>query len=469
MSHRLPLAPALLSAFLLAGPALPAAAAAEPIDVSPDRPQYFRHGGRDVLLLGGSREDNLFQIPELEEHLDLLVSAGGNYVRSTMSSRDEGDAWPFAFDEGKGAYDLDRWNEEYWTRFERLLDGAERRGIVVQVEIWATFDFYREPWSRNPFNPRNNLSYTAERTKLPVEVPTHPTWRENRFFWSVPDQDHNVPVLGYQQRFVDRLLAHTLRRGNVLYCMDNETSVTAGWGRFWATYVRKKAEEAGRRVHTTEMWDPWDLDHVSHRETFDRPELYTFVEISQNNHQRAEAHWRNALRAIERLRRAGRLRPVTNVKVYGADGGQHGGGTDEAVAKFVRNAFLGSAAVRFHRPPTGLGLGETARAVIRGVRDLSERMPFLDAAPRNDLLGDREENEAYCRALPGRAWAVYFPDGGRVRLDTSGAATPLTLRWLDLVRARWSEERPVDGGGTLTLEAPGAGHRVALVTAPTPR
>jgi hypothetical protein len=241
--------------------------------------------------------------------------------------------------------------------------------------------------------------------------------------------------------------------------------VTAAWGRFWATYIRKRAEEAGRGVHTTEMWDPWDLEHVSHRETFDHPELYSFVEISQNNHQRGQAHWDGALRQIERLRRTRRLRPVTNVKVYGADGGPHGGGTAEGIAKFVRNALLGSAAVRFHRPPSGLGLGEEARAVIRGVRDLADRMPFLDAQPRNDLLGERGENEAYCRALPGRAWAVYFPDGGRVRLDVGVVDAPLSLRWLDLLRARWSEGRTV-GGVPLVLEAPGAGHWVALVSAP---
>lgn len=31
-----------------------------------------------MLLLGGSAIDNLFQIPGIEEHLDLLASVGGN-------------------------------------------------------------------------------------------------------------------------------------------------------------------------------------------------------------------------------------------------------------------------------------------------------------------------------------------------------------------------------------------------------
>ena len=50
-------------------------------------PRYWQLGGRPVLLLGGTVKDCLFQIPDLEAHLDLLHSVGGNYVRNTMSDR----------------------------------------------------------------------------------------------------------------------------------------------------------------------------------------------------------------------------------------------------------------------------------------------------------------------------------------------------------------------------------------------
>jgi hypothetical protein len=454
-------APSLLVSSAVAAGDGPVAGAIAP---SASHPRYWARGGDTVLLLGGSKEDNLFQVPDLEEHLDLLAASGGNYVRCTMSSRDEGNVWPFHYDAARGLYDLERWNDEYWARFERFLAETDRRGIVVQVEIWATFDFYRENWDVNPFNPENNVNYTPERTKLPVEVPTHPVFCDNRFFWSVPDHDNNMPVLEFQQRFVDKLLSYTFRHGNVLYCMDNETSVTAAWGRFWSTYIKKRAAEAGVVVQTTEMWDPWDLDHISHRETFDHPETYSFVDISQNNHQRGQAHWDNGLRQIDRLQKAGHLRPVTNVKTYGADGSRHGGDTNEAVAKFIRSACFGSAAVRFHRPPSGIGLSETAQAVIRSVRDLSDRMAWFDAAPRNDLLRDRDENEAYCRAVPGRGYTVYFPDGGGVTLDLSALEGEASLTWLEVLEGRWSTPRAVAGGAPLPLDTPGPGHWIALIT-----
>lgn len=73
-----------------------AADAGDRIAVFEGNPWYWQYKGEPVMLLGGSVEDNLFQIPDLEKHLDLLASVGGNYVRNTMSSRDPGNVWPFA-------------------------------------------------------------------------------------------------------------------------------------------------------------------------------------------------------------------------------------------------------------------------------------------------------------------------------------------------------------------------------------
>ncbi len=43
---------------------------ADRIQPYPQNPFYWQYKGKPVLLLGGSVEDNLFQIPDLEAHLD---------------------------------------------------------------------------------------------------------------------------------------------------------------------------------------------------------------------------------------------------------------------------------------------------------------------------------------------------------------------------------------------------------------
>jgi len=431
------------------------------IHPSTTHPGYWMFNGVKVLLLGGSVEDNLFQIDGLEEHLDLLKSVGGNYVRNTMSSRDPGNLWPFAKNRD-GLYDLNQWNEDYWQRFERFLRLTSEREIFVQIEIWATFDFYRDNWEVNPYNPKNNVNYDQRRSKLPLVVDSHPVYTENNFFRSVPSKMNIAPVLWFQKRFVDRILSTSLKFGHVLYCMDNETSVTSEWARFWARYIRRAARLAGRTVQTTEMWDPHDLGHPMHFETFDYPDIFTFVDISQNNHQSGDDHWRNGLKQIDYLKAMNLHRPVNNVKIYGNDGGRHKT-TRDAVESFCRNILFGAASARFHRPTSGQGLNGIAQSVIRSVRLLSESMDFFNGRPMNDLLGGREANEAFCRAVPGGEAVVYFTEGGEVTLDTSSMARPLRLRWMAVLESEWSDPQVLAAQGQLKLKCPGPGHWFALV------
>ena len=430
------------------------------IDISRNHISYWSYNGEDLLLLGGSIQDNLFQIPDLEEHLDLLVSVGGNYVRNTMSSRDSGNVWAFAQQED-GIYDLDRWNDEYWRRFSTFLEETSKRDIVVQIEIWATFDYYGANWDINPFNPKNNINYEPRRSKLPEVVDSHPIFTENNFFRSVPSQMCLVPVLWYQQLFVDKILSFTLKYDHVLYCIDNETSVTSDWAKYWAENIHKQAYLAGKKVHVTEMWDPWELSHPLHSETINNPDLFTFIEISQNNHQTGDDHWEKGLAAIERLKRLSNLRPVNNIKIYGNDGGRHKT-TRDAVESFVRNLLMGCASARFHRPGSGQGLNETAQAVIKGIREVTEKTEFLNGEPSNDILLERSEREAYCRAIPGSEYILYFPRKGSVSLDLTGFRTVPEIEWLDLLGGKWLPPVSLDRG-MINIETPDDGHWIAVI------
>ena len=433
-----------------------------PIRPSTIFPQYWNMNGQEIMLLGGSAEDNLFQIDSLENHLDLLIASGGNYVRNTMSSRDVGNDWPFAKNED-GVYDLYKWNDDYWSKFAKFLELCHQKEIVVQIELWATFDFYRDNWKVNPFNPTNNTSYTQERVHLPLEVNSHPTHTENNFFRSIPSKESNLKLLEFQQKLVDKLLSYSLQYGNVLYCMDNETSVTAEWGKFWSLYVKKVAKENGKQVYTTEMWDPWNLDHVAHRETFDHPEIYDFVDISQNNHNSGDVHWENGIKQIDRLKSNGFLRPLTNVKIYGNDEGPHQT-TQNGIESFARNVLFGAASCRFHRPSTGQGLNATAQNVIRSMRSMVERSSFFGGQPANHLLASRSANEAYCRAIEGEEYMVYFPDAGEVDLIVTQEAGKYVVSWLSIEKSSWKESQETTSAEKkIKLKSPGKANMLALV------
>ena len=430
-------------------------------------PFYWQYAGKPVLLVGGSDDDNLFQWPDerLREHLDLLASVGGNYIRNTMSDRpDKGfEVYPF-YRQEDGRYDLDRWNDEYWRRFRRLLEWTAERGIFVQIEIWDRFDYTdqggRNYWQRHPYHPKNNVNYTAEESGFADRYPQHPGANRQPFFFTTPDQRHNKIVLKYQQRFVEKLLSISLPFDHVLYCIDNETSGEEAWSRYWATFLREQAAKKGRRICVTEMWDDWNVTGGRHLRTYDHPELYDFVDISQNNHNKRDRHWQNCLAVRRHLQP--RPRPINTVKTYGADGNKFRHTDNDGIERVWRHLLGGCASVRFHRPPSGLGLGSKAQAVIRSVRLVEKRVPFWNLEPALDRLLDRSPNEAYAASHPGKAHVVYFPARGSVRLKARPGRWDVI--WIDVLQAAERKTASLRSSGTLELTTPADGHWVAVVT-----
>lgn len=245
--------------------------------------------------------------------------------------------------------------------------------------------------------------------------------------------------------------------------MDNETAVTASWGEYWATYIQKKAAESGRGVETTEMWDPWDLSDDKHKATFDHPETYSFCDISQNNHQKRQRHWDNAQKIRSQL---SPIRPINNIKIYGADGGRFGS-TRDGLERFWRNVFGGFASARFHRPDSGVGLTEIAQAHLKSMRMITDEMDVFTCEPRNDLLSNREDNEAYVFAHPGIEYAVYFPKGGSVDLNLNVGKNPkaktVNIRWISISKSQWKLEKDIPFTDSITLSQPTDSHWAALV------
>lgn len=429
------------------------------ITISKQYPAYWEYGGEPLILLGGSKEDNLFQIPDLKEHLELLHSVGGNYIRCTMSSRDEGNIWPYKKVGDK--YDLTQFSEEYWQKFSNLLRLTYEMDIIVQIEVWDRFDFARAPWLKNPFNPRNNMNYTAEESLLKETIDSHPNKNENRFFFSIPQEDHNQLLLKYQKAFVDKLLSYSLEYPHVLYCMDNETSAVESWGRYWSEYIKQKAAERGINVHTTEMWDAWSLTDEQHARTFDHPEIYSFCDISQNNHHDGDKHW-NGLISV-RNRMMFRERPLNNVKIYGSDDGSKFGAAQDAVERFWRCILGKAASARFHRPPAGIGLSQKAQRNLKSMRMFLEKINIFECLPNNDLLLNRKENITYCTAVPNREIAVFFCREGEVIVDTSAINGNICVEWLDIDYCKWIERKRIPKTDRVLLQTITEGVQVALI------
>jgi len=426
------------------------------ISIYSENKKYWACKGDPVLLLGGSNDDNLFQWPEqrLIPHLDSIKMVGANYLRNTMSDRKAigFEKYPY-FQMGEKKYDLGQWDSEYWNRFERFLKETSDRDIIVQIEIWDRFDYSREHWMPNPYNPSNNINYTYEGSGFDKEYPNHPGRNQQPFFFTTPPQKNNVAVLKYQQQFVDKLLSISLNYDNVLYCMDNETSAEEAWGRYWAEYIKAKA--GNKTVYVTEMWDAHNLLHKQHKRTLDHPELYDFVDISQNSWNKGYDNWSNSQKIMDYL--GNKPRPVNSVKIYGNDDRtshlDKGVTTKHATETFVKNIVAGFASSRFHRPSSGLGLSEASSNCIRSIRMAETKLNIWELSPRMDLLGKCDKNEAYLAANPGKSYLIYFTATGSVELDLSDFTGTGQLDRIDLEKASWVESSEVKGVQKLVLKS----------------
>jgi hypothetical protein len=426
--------------------------------------RYWQYEGKPVLLLGGSKDDNLFQIPKLKNHLDEIRAAGGNYIRNTMSDRQDFgfEVYPFKrFADGR--YDLSQWNDEYWRRFRNMLRWTAERDIIVQIEVWDRFDYSTDHWETHPYNPKHNVNYSAEESGFAEHYPEHAGRNRQPFFFTTPKQRNNSTVLKYQQRFVSKMLEHTLRHNHVLYCIDNETSGEEAWAIYWADFIRRRAKKDGVQVCITEMWDNWNLTEATHRRTFDRPERFDFLDVSQNNHQKNQRHWDNFQWVRNYI--ATKPRPINTVKTYGADGNKFGHTNRDGVERFWRHIIGGAASARFHRPDSGLGLSPPAIASIKAARKLESLIRLWEVEPANQLLAARNDDEAYLAARPGKAYALYFTDGGAVDVDLTAAEGPLKLCWIKIGSGEWGATDTLEGGRTVTIAAPASGHWVAAIIA----
>ena len=431
-----------------------AAACTERISIYEDNPRYWRYKGKPVLLLGGSDEDNLFNNPELMmQNLDILPECGGNYIRGTLSCRDEGNVWPF--EKAGEKYDLGCFNPEFWSRLEDCLQEAYRRDIIVQIELWATFDYYQDRWPQNPFNPANNTNYTTQNTRLLEQWPHPPFRKVQPFFHSPPQLNDDTILRRYQDAFVHKVLDVSLPFPNVLYCLDNETRAPAEWALYWGRFIGEEAQKRGVPIHLTEMRDLWDLREADHRITYTHPDLFSFTEVSQNNWQQGETHYERLIWYRENLLQQGGPRPMNNVKIYGCERPRLPAIPELNVDRFWKNVFAGCASVRFHRPASGMGANETAQQAIRAARIFTSAFDIFHAEPRNDLLLDRDEDEAYCLALPGKIYAIYFPKGGNIRLKVEPTDVQWQIRWFDPDTASFEEPQALEGG-IIPLRSPGS-------------
>ncbi len=100
---------------------------------------------------------------------------------------------------------------------------------------------------------------------------------------------------------------------------------------------------------------------------------------------------------------------------------------------------------------------------MKAAREIEKIIPFWELTPHNELLADRQENEAYLTLNPGEVYLLFFPDEGEVQLDLSNDDSDFTLKWMNVRKGEWDSESSLTGGKMVNLKTPGNKEWVAVV------
>mgnify|MGYP001059432979 CR=1 FL=1 len=152
-----------------------------PVRLHPDNPRYLLYRGKPLVLITAS------------EHYGAVLNRNFDYVRYLNEAADKAmtnsrcfllfreleglphnphspckpvpadyvapfkRTGPGYAPDGYPRFDLDQWDDEYFTRLHDYLSEASRRGIVVELTLFSN-SYGSNVWELNPFNIKNNVN-----------------------------------------------------------------------------------------------------------------------------------------------------------------------------------------------------------------------------------------------------------------------------------------------------------------------
>lgn len=206
----------------------------------------FIFNGKPIVLLGWDTQE-IAHNPAVNyiSKLDWLKTNGVNKVRIWIYCYWNVNFYhPWIY--SNGVFNLEQFNEAYWTRVKNFLSAAKFRGIVVEVSLFSPNALDRaEDWSsttaRFAFNSIFNLNGAFHSNSYGHFNPEFHTL-------DYPGKTRSGKTLYMiQQALVDKTLAETSAFDNVYYEVSNEfpgenatMDETYPWALYWARYIKQR-------------------------------------------------------------------------------------------------------------------------------------------------------------------------------------------------------------------------------------
>ena len=199
---------------------------AQPVTLHPKNPHYFLFRGQPLLIVSSGEHYGAVLNPDFDyiKYLNSLRKDGMNYTRifsgtyferagsfgiekNTLAPAPGRALLPWQRSTEPGAlcggnkFDLDRWDNNYFTRLRSFISEASNRGIIVEISLFSSIYSY---WDIQVWNPKNNINIREEITRDNVQTL------------------NNGGVLKYQESVVRKIVRELNEYDNVIYEIQNE-------------------------------------------------------------------------------------------------------------------------------------------------------------------------------------------------------------------------------------------------------
>lgn len=103
---------------------------------------------------------------------------------------------------GGNKFDLNQWDETYFTRLKDFMAEAQRNNIIVEITLFSAH--YAEGWNYSPFHPKNNINQTDSVRSALVNTL------------------QNGNILGHQEQYVRKIVRELNEYDNFYFEVQNE-------------------------------------------------------------------------------------------------------------------------------------------------------------------------------------------------------------------------------------------------------
>jgi len=226
---------------------LKATSQTKPIALNKKNPHYFTYKDKPTVLITSAEHygavinldfDYVKYLDELQSKgLNLTRTFTGAYVEpmgafniteNTLAPPSERFICPWprstepGYASGGNKFDLEHWNDAYFTRLKDFVSTAEKKGIIIELALFCPF-YENIQWSISPMNAANNINGVGKVGKDDVYT-----------------LDKNGGLLKVQESLVRKVVSELNAYSNVIFEICNEPyfgGVTMEWQHHIATLI----------------------------------------------------------------------------------------------------------------------------------------------------------------------------------------------------------------------------------------